>query len=99
MVRTFGNRCRTVLVGLDSAAGNFEHRRAFDSASGDLFMGQMRFVIPLPERLVPDAAEQAYLASQEGTPWECATTLAGVDLAIERETRESGYLYFPWNVP
>ena len=62
-------------------------------------MGQMRFVIPLPERLVPDAAEQAYLASQEGTPWECATTLSGNDLAIERETRESGYLYFPWNVP
>jgi hypothetical protein len=59
----------------------------------------MRFVIPLPERLVPDAAEQAYLASQEGTPWECATTLAGNTLAIERETRESGYLYFPWNVP
>ncbi len=62
-------------------------------------MGQMRFVIPLPERLVPDAAQQAYLASQEGTPWECATTLSGNALAIERETRESGYLYFPWNVP
>lgn len=62
-------------------------------------MGQMRFVIPLPERLVPDAAEQAYLAGPEGIPWECTTTFAGTALAIQRETRESGYLYFPWNVP
>jgi len=62
-------------------------------------MGQMRFDIPLPERLVPDAADQAYLAGPEGIPWECVTVLAGNLLSIERETRESGYLYFPWNVP
>jgi hypothetical protein len=59
----------------------------------------MRFDIPLPERLVADAAEQAYLAGPEGIPWECVTALAGSLLSIERETRESGYLYFPWNVP
>ena len=34
-------------------------------------MGQMRFVIPRPERLVAGAAEQAYLAGAEGIPWEC----------------------------
>jgi hypothetical protein len=59
----------------------------------------MRFVIPLAERLVQDAADQAYLAGPEGIPWECVTVLAGNSLSIERETRESGYLYFPWNVP
>lgn len=62
-------------------------------------MGQMRFVIPQPERLVAGATEQAYLAGPEGIPWECQTTLAGNLLTIQRDTRESGYLYFPWNVP
>jgi hypothetical protein len=61
-------------------------------------MGQMRFVVPRPERLIPGAAEQAYLASGDGIPWECHTTLAAEALLIERDTRESGYLYFPWKV-
>jgi glycosyl hydrolase family 10 len=61
-------------------------------------MGQMLFVIPRSERIVPGAAEQAYLASSDGIPWECRTTLSGEGLVIERETRESGYLYFPWKV-
>src|SRR5947208_12349698 len=61
-------------------------------------MGLMRLVIPRPERLVTGAAEQAYLAGPEGIPWECHTTLAGSTLIIERDTRESGYLYFPWKV-
>jgi hypothetical protein len=58
----------------------------------------MRFVIPRPDRLVPGAAEQAYLASADGIPWECHATHEGDGLAIERDTRESGYLYFPWKV-
>jgi hypothetical protein len=62
-------------------------------------MGQMRFVVPRPERLVPYAAEQACLAGAEGIPWECGTVLSGDSLTIERDTRESGYLYFPWDVP
>jgi Glycosyl hydrolase family 10 len=61
-------------------------------------MGQMRFVIPRPERLIPGAAEHAYLASGDGIPWECHATLADEALVIERDTRESGYLYFPWKV-
>jgi hypothetical protein len=61
-------------------------------------MGQMRFVIPRPERLMPGAAEQAYLASGDGIPWECHVTLSDDGLIIERDTRESGYLYFPWKV-
>jgi Glycosyl hydrolase family 10 len=61
-------------------------------------MGQMRFVIPRRERLIPGAAEQAYLASTDGIPWECHTALDDDELTIERDTRESGYLYFPWKV-
>src|SRR5262245_62128618 len=61
-------------------------------------MGQMLFMIPRPERLVPGADEYAYLASADGIPWECRVTLADEALAIERDTRESGYLYFPWKV-
>jgi hypothetical protein len=61
-------------------------------------MGQMRFVIPHRERIIPGAAEQAYLASADGVPWECYATLTDDTLTIERDTRESGYLYFPWKV-
>jgi hypothetical protein len=59
----------------------------------------MRFVVPQPERVVAEAAGQAYLAGAEGIPWECQTTIFPGAMLIERETRESGYLYFPWNVP
>jgi hypothetical protein len=59
----------------------------------------MRLAIPQPDRLVPMAAEGAYLAGPEGTPWECRVEIADGTLTIERDTRESGYLYFPWNVP
>lgn len=62
-------------------------------------MGQMRFAIPRPERLVGHAVEQAYLASSDGIPWECRSWLAQDTLIIERDTHESGYLYFPWHVP
>jgi hypothetical protein len=62
-------------------------------------MGQMRFVIPRPERVVAGAAELIYLAGAEGIPWECRTTLGGGAMIVERDTRESGYLYAPWNVP
>lgn len=62
-------------------------------------MGQLRLLIPQPDRLPPAAAEQAYLAGAEGIPWECAVSLAGSAMTIGRDTRESGYLYFPWNVP
>jgi hypothetical protein len=58
----------------------------------------MRFVVPRPERVPAAAGEQAYLAGAEGIPWECRTTLFPGAMLIERETRESGYLYFPWNV-
>jgi hypothetical protein len=61
-------------------------------------MGQMRFFIPSRERIIPGAAEQAYLASADGVPWECYTSLTEEGLTIERDTRESGYLYFPWKV-
>ena len=59
-------------------------------------MGQMLFAIPRPERLVPGAAEMAYLASGDAIPWECRVTLADDAMSIERDTRESGYLHFPW---
>src|SRR3954453_23516106 len=61
-------------------------------------MGQIRFVIPRPERLVPGAAEWAYLASADGVPWECHVTIAEEGVIIDRDTRESGYLYFPWKI-
>jgi len=61
-------------------------------------MGQMRFAIPRQGSLVAGAAEQAYLAGAEGIPWECVVTQVDETLIIERDTRESGYLHFPWKV-
>jgi hypothetical protein len=58
----------------------------------------MRFLVPRPERLVTGAAEQAYLAGAEGIPWESHNSLSDGHLIIERDTRESGYLYCPWKV-
>jgi hypothetical protein len=62
-------------------------------------MGQFVFQIPRPDRLAPGAVERAYLASIDGVPWECTNSLDGGLLSIERDTRESGNLYFCWNVP
>lgn len=61
-------------------------------------MGQMRFVVPRPERLAPGAAEHVYLASGDGIPWECRVALSDDTLTVDRDTRESGFLYFPWKV-
>jgi hypothetical protein len=38
------------------------------------------------------------LAGAEGIPWECRTEIADELMVIERDTKESGYLYFPWIV-
>jgi hypothetical protein len=61
-------------------------------------MGQFVFHVPRPERLAPGAVERAYLASIDGIPWECKCQWDDGILTIERDTRESGNLYFCWNV-
>jgi hypothetical protein len=61
-------------------------------------MGQFVFHVPRPERLAPSAVERAYLASIDGIPWECKCQWDDGILTIERDTRESGNLYFCWNV-
>jgi len=62
-------------------------------------MGQLRFVIPRPERIAHDAPGRAYFAGPEGIPWESRTFYHDGLLTLERDTRESGNLHFPWNVP
>ena len=62
-------------------------------------MGQFAFHVPRPDRLAPGAVERAYLASMDGIPWECKCLWDECILTIERDTRESGNLYFCWNVP
>lgn len=62
-------------------------------------MGQFVFLVPRPDRLSPGAVERAYLASIDGIPWECSSQWDAGQLTIERDTRESGNIYFSWNVP
>src|SRR4051812_44924447 len=56
----------------------------------------MQFLIPDPKCLTPFAAERAYLAGAEGTPWECRVSLAENILTVQRGARESGLLFIPW---
>jgi hypothetical protein len=62
-------------------------------------MGQLRFVIPRPERIAHDAPQRAYFAGVEGVPWECRNSYQDGLLSLERDTRESGNLHCPWSVP
>lgn len=61
-------------------------------------MGQMRFFAPQAERISDGAAKRAYIAGSEGVPWECRVEYDAGLLSISRDARESGQLYFPWNV-
>ena len=62
-------------------------------------MGQLRFHAPSPEKLLPHAAELAYLAGLEAIPWRSHNQLADGILTLERSISESGNLYIPWNIP
>lgn len=62
-------------------------------------MGQLRFVIPRPERIAHDAPQRAYFAGPEGVPWECRNSYHDGLLSLDRDARESGNLHFPWSVP
>lgn len=61
-------------------------------------MGQMRFTVPHPERIPPDAVERAYLAGIEYIPWLCDCRLEDDQIVVERDTKESGNFYIPWQV-
>ena len=62
-------------------------------------MGLLRFLVPSPEQLPPEALQRAYVAGMDGIPWECRRSYEGGVLTIERDVRESGNLYLPWLVP
>jgi hypothetical protein len=62
-------------------------------------MGLLRFLVPRPEQLPPEALQRAYVAGLDGIPWECRRSFEGGVLSIERDVRESGNLYLPWLVP
>jgi hypothetical protein len=62
-------------------------------------MGQLRFVIPRPERIAPDAPQRAYFAGAEGVPWECRNSYHDGLLSLDRDVRDSGNLHFPWTIP
>jgi hypothetical protein len=61
-------------------------------------MGRMRFLVPQPERLPPEAARRAFVVGPEGIPWESHATLHGGELAVDRPVRDSGALNVSWPV-
>jgi hypothetical protein len=62
-------------------------------------MGQLRFIVPAPERLASHGRELAYVAGADGIPWEGRAKLEGKILTIERDQRESGWTHVAWHVP
>lgn len=62
-------------------------------------MGQMRFIAPEPDRVTAWAAERAYLAGMDGSPWKSRNLWQDGVLALDRPMSESGNLYLPWQVP
>lgn len=62
-------------------------------------MGQLRFIVPAPERLADHGRELAFVAGADGIPWEGRARLEGNLLTIDRDQRESGWTYVAWRVP
>lgn len=61
-------------------------------------MGQMRFLVPRPERVPKDAVQRAYMAGMEYVPWPCRTRWENDQLILERDIEDSGNLFIPWQI-
>ena len=61
-------------------------------------MGQMRFLLPRPERVPQEAVDRAYMAGMEYVPWQCGTRVVDNQLIVERDIEDSGNLFIPWEV-
>lgn len=61
-------------------------------------MGQLRFIVPRPERVDDFALQRAYVAGLDCIPWVSCADWENGELIVEREIRESGNLFIPWQV-
>src|SRR5438477_9911553 len=59
-------------------------------------MGQLRFLVPRPEQIDPEAIGRTYLAGMDDVPWRTEVAWDGRQLTVERSDSDSGYLYVPW---
>ncbi len=59
-------------------------------------MGQMQFLAPNRERVPSRALESAYIAGQEGIPWQSRTFWRDDCLVVEREIGDSGNFHLAW---
>lgn len=62
-------------------------------------MGQLRFVVPHRDRILPGAVEQAYLTGMEAVPFQSSNFWEGDQIVIARDVRESGSFNILWPVP
>jgi len=61
-------------------------------------VGQLRFVVPEPDRLSERAVGQAYLSGYDPIPSYCRAKLIDGGLLVEREGTDSCKLNVPWRV-
>src|ERR1700676_385029 len=61
-------------------------------------MGQVGFLVPRPEQLPAQAAQQAYLAGLDELPWETRVSATDGGLTARRTVSDSGYFHILWRV-
>jgi hypothetical protein len=61
-------------------------------------MGQMRFLVVAPDRIVQETLLQAYLSGLDRTPWPVRASVEGDLLLLEREVSESANVHVLWPV-
>jgi len=61
-------------------------------------MGLMRFSITPPDRLAPEAVDQAYLSGYDRIAWKSRVEYADGLVTFQRPVSDSGNLHIPWPV-
>ena len=61
-------------------------------------MGLIRFLVPRPDRIPPEAVSKAYMAGMDEVPWASRIVATEDVLIVDRPVGDSGYLHIPWRV-
>jgi hypothetical protein len=59
----------------------------------------IRLIVPDRDQLPPGAVERAYMTGMDGVPWRSHCRWVGDHLVLEREVKDSGYLFICLRVP
>ncbi len=61
-------------------------------------MGLIRFLVPRPDRIPPEAVSRAYMVGMDEVPWASRIVATEEVLIVDRPVGDSGCLHIPWRV-